>query len=116
MRQRIGVVRFQIHQAGYQPSATALQNAMGEKDFDAAWGQRCQIEKACRLEDHDRYESLSRLERNHDQVGLLVRIDPKPDKVDEVEAMLTAASRRVEKEEGTTIWLALRELDKVLST
>jgi quinol monooxygenase YgiN len=41
-------------------------------------------------------------------VGLLVRIEAKPDKVDEVEAMLTAAVEKVEKEEATTIWLALR--------
>jgi hypothetical protein len=40
-------------------------------------------------------------------VDLLVWIEAKPDKVDEVEAMLTAAVEKVEKEEGTTIWLAL---------
>jgi hypothetical protein len=41
-------------------------------------------------------------------VGLLVRIEAKPDKVDKVEAMLTAALAKVEKEEATTIWLAVR--------
>jgi quinol monooxygenase YgiN len=40
-------------------------------------------------------------------VGLLVRIEAKPDKVDEVKA-LTAAVEKVEKEEGATVWLALR--------
>jgi DNA-binding CsgD family transcriptional regulator len=37
MRQRIGVVRFLIHQAGYETSVAALREAMGEKDFNSAW-------------------------------------------------------------------------------
>jgi quinol monooxygenase YgiN len=41
-------------------------------------------------------------------VGLLLRIEAEPDRVDEVEAMLTAAVEKVEQEEATTIWLALR--------
>jgi quinol monooxygenase YgiN len=41
-------------------------------------------------------------------VGLLLRIEAKPDKVDEVEAMLTAAVEKVQKEEATTVWLAVR--------
>ncbi len=41
-------------------------------------------------------------------VGLLLRIEAKPDKVDEVEAMLTAAVEKVQKEQATTVWLALR--------
>jgi DNA-binding CsgD family transcriptional regulator len=36
IRQRIGLVRFQIHQAGYEASVAALGNALGEKDFDSA--------------------------------------------------------------------------------
>ena len=39
IRQRIGVVRFQIYEAGYQASLTALRDAMGDKDFDAAWAE-----------------------------------------------------------------------------
>jgi len=39
MRQRIGVVRFPIHRAGYEASVAALRDAMGEKDFDAAWAE-----------------------------------------------------------------------------
>jgi DNA-binding CsgD family transcriptional regulator len=39
IRQRIGVVRFKIYEAGYQASVTALRDALGEKDFDAAWAE-----------------------------------------------------------------------------
>jgi len=39
IRQRIGVVRFMVYEAGYQASVTALRDAMGEKDFDAAWAE-----------------------------------------------------------------------------
>jgi quinol monooxygenase YgiN len=38
----------------------------------------------------------------------MLHIEAKPDKVDEVEAMLTAALEKVEQEEATTIWLAVR--------
>jgi DNA-binding CsgD family transcriptional regulator len=37
IRQRIGVVRFKIYDAGYQASVTALRDALGDKDFDSAW-------------------------------------------------------------------------------
>jgi DNA-binding NarL/FixJ family response regulator len=39
IRQRIGVVRFHIDQEAYEDSVAALRNAMGEKDFDAAWAE-----------------------------------------------------------------------------
>jgi predicted ATPase/DNA-binding CsgD family transcriptional regulator len=39
MRQRIGVVRFLTHQAGYEASVAALRHAMGENDFESAWGE-----------------------------------------------------------------------------
>ena len=39
IRQRIGVVRFKIYEAGYQAAVTVLRDAMGEKDFDAAWAE-----------------------------------------------------------------------------
>lgn len=37
MRQRIGLVRFVIHETGYQESVLTLREAMGETDFDVAW-------------------------------------------------------------------------------
>jgi len=37
IRQRIGVVRFMIHEVGYQASVAALRDAMGQKEFDSAW-------------------------------------------------------------------------------
>ncbi|KAA1248708.1 LuxR family transcriptional regulator [Mycobacterium simiae] len=39
MRQRIGLVRFVIYQAGYEASVAALRDAMGETNFDAAWAE-----------------------------------------------------------------------------
>ena len=36
-RQRTGIVRFKVHQAGYETSVGALREAMGDKDFDVAW-------------------------------------------------------------------------------
>jgi predicted ATPase/class 3 adenylate cyclase/DNA-binding CsgD family transcriptional regulator len=39
IRLRIGAVRFKIYDAGYEASVMALQNAMEEKDFDAAWAE-----------------------------------------------------------------------------
>ena len=41
-------------------------------------------------------------------VGLMVRIEAKPDKVDEVEAMLHRACGVIEQEERTPVWFALR--------
>ncbi|PIB76048.1 helix-turn-helix transcriptional regulator, partial [Mycobacterium celatum] len=39
MRQRMGVVRFKVWDADYEASVAALRDAMGEKDFDAAWAE-----------------------------------------------------------------------------
>jgi DNA-binding CsgD family transcriptional regulator len=39
MRQRIGLVRFVIHQAGHEASVAALRDAMGEDDFRSAWAE-----------------------------------------------------------------------------
>jgi predicted ATPase/class 3 adenylate cyclase/DNA-binding NarL/FixJ family response regulator len=39
VRQRIGAVRFQIHDAGYQASVAAVRDAMGDSDFDCAWAE-----------------------------------------------------------------------------
>ncbi len=38
-RQRTGMVRFKVHQAGYESVVAALRNAMDEVDFDAAWAE-----------------------------------------------------------------------------
>jgi predicted ATPase/class 3 adenylate cyclase/DNA-binding CsgD family transcriptional regulator len=37
IRQRMGAVRFKVWNAGYQASVAAVRDALGEKDFDAAW-------------------------------------------------------------------------------
>jgi predicted ATPase/class 3 adenylate cyclase/DNA-binding CsgD family transcriptional regulator len=39
IRQRMGAVRFKVYDAGYQASAVALRNLMGENGFDAAWAE-----------------------------------------------------------------------------
>ena len=39
IRLRIGAVRFKIYDAGYEASVAALRDAMGEKNFDAAWAE-----------------------------------------------------------------------------
>ena len=39
LRQRTGMVRFKVHQAGYDSSVAALRDAMEHKDFDAAWAE-----------------------------------------------------------------------------
>ena len=39
IRQRIGVVRFQIYHADYEAWLVALRNALGESDFECAWGE-----------------------------------------------------------------------------
>jgi predicted ATPase/class 3 adenylate cyclase/DNA-binding CsgD family transcriptional regulator len=38
-RQRMGVARFKIYDAGYEASVAAIRDAMGEHDFDAAWAE-----------------------------------------------------------------------------
>ena len=39
IRERIGMVRFKVYDAGYHRSVNALRNAMGERDFDSAWAE-----------------------------------------------------------------------------
>ena len=34
-----GLVRFKVHQAGYESSVAALRDAMEDQDFDAAWAE-----------------------------------------------------------------------------
>ncbi|WP_329348045.1 antibiotic biosynthesis monooxygenase [Streptomyces sp. NBC_01261] len=43
------------------------------------------------------------------KVGLLVRVEAKPEYADEVEAMLRGAQELAEREEGTVTWFAFRE-------
>jgi predicted ATPase/class 3 adenylate cyclase/DNA-binding CsgD family transcriptional regulator len=38
-RQRMGIVRFKVHQPGYESSVAALRETMGENTFDAAWAE-----------------------------------------------------------------------------
>src|SRR5271155_5412394 len=42
------------------------------------------------------------------KVGLLIRVETKPDKVGELEALLIENLKKVEKEEATTVCLAMR--------
>jgi DNA-binding CsgD family transcriptional regulator len=39
IRERMGVVRFNVWDAGYEASVAALREAMGEEDFDGAWSE-----------------------------------------------------------------------------
>jgi DNA-binding CsgD family transcriptional regulator len=39
IRQRMGEVRFKVWDAGYEASAAAVRDALGDKDFDAAWAE-----------------------------------------------------------------------------
>ncbi len=39
IRQRMGVVRFKVWDGGYEASVAVVRNAMGEKDFNAAWAE-----------------------------------------------------------------------------
>jgi quinol monooxygenase YgiN len=43
------------------------------------------------------------------KVGLLVRIEAKPEYADEVEAMLRGAQQLAEQEQGTVAWFSFRE-------
>jgi predicted ATPase/class 3 adenylate cyclase/DNA-binding CsgD family transcriptional regulator len=39
VRQRMGAVRFKIYDAGYEASAAAVRDAMGDRDFESAWAE-----------------------------------------------------------------------------
>ena len=39
IRQRMGAVRFLIHQAGYEASVATLRDAIGDVEFDDAWAE-----------------------------------------------------------------------------
>jgi predicted ATPase/DNA-binding CsgD family transcriptional regulator len=46
MRQRNGEVRFQVYQAGYEASVSAVGNALGKADFDSAWAEGAALSTA----------------------------------------------------------------------
>jgi DNA-binding CsgD family transcriptional regulator len=48
IRQRMGAVRFKVWDAGYEGWVAAVRDALGERDFDAAWaeGAALSIEQA----------------------------------------------------------------------
>jgi predicted ATPase/class 3 adenylate cyclase/DNA-binding CsgD family transcriptional regulator len=39
IRQRLGVVRFKVWDAGYEASVAAVRDALGDKNFDSAWAE-----------------------------------------------------------------------------
>jgi predicted ATPase/class 3 adenylate cyclase/DNA-binding CsgD family transcriptional regulator len=39
LRQRMGTMRFKVHQAGYESSVAALRDAMEDREFEAAWAE-----------------------------------------------------------------------------
>jgi DNA-binding CsgD family transcriptional regulator len=65
IRQRMDVVRFQIHQAGYNTSVRALREAMGDNDFDAAWAEGA----ALSIDDAIAYAQRGRGERKRPASG-----------------------------------------------
>jgi hypothetical protein len=61
IRQRMGAVRFKVWDAGYDASVAAVRNALGEKDFDAAWAEGT----ALSTEEAIAYAQRGRGERKH---------------------------------------------------
>jgi predicted ATPase/class 3 adenylate cyclase/DNA-binding CsgD family transcriptional regulator len=45
-RQRTGMVRFKVHQAGYESSVAALRDAMEDKEFEVAWAEGAALSTA----------------------------------------------------------------------
>jgi predicted ATPase/DNA-binding CsgD family transcriptional regulator len=65
VRERRGAVRFKVWDTGYEASVAALQNAMGEKDFDAGWAEGA----ALSVEDAIAYARRGRGERKRPTSG-----------------------------------------------
>jgi predicted ATPase/class 3 adenylate cyclase/DNA-binding CsgD family transcriptional regulator len=65
IRQCKGAVRFKIYDAGYEASVAALRDAMGQKDFDAAWGEGA----ALSVEEAIAYAQRGRGERKRPATG-----------------------------------------------
>jgi len=64
-RQRMGAVRFKVHQADYEASVTALREALGDKDFDTAWAEGA----ALSIDDAIGYAQRGRGERKRPTSG-----------------------------------------------
>jgi predicted ATPase/class 3 adenylate cyclase/DNA-binding CsgD family transcriptional regulator len=64
-RQRMGAVRFGVHQADYEASVAALREALGDKDFDAAWAEGA----ALSIDDAIGYAQRGRGERKRPTSG-----------------------------------------------
>jgi predicted ATPase/class 3 adenylate cyclase/DNA-binding CsgD family transcriptional regulator len=65
LRQRMGVVRFKIHEAAYQAAVAELRNAMDRVAFDAAWAEGA----ALLLEEAIAYAQRGRGERKRPASG-----------------------------------------------
>jgi predicted ATPase/class 3 adenylate cyclase/DNA-binding CsgD family transcriptional regulator len=46
IRQRMGAVRFKVWDAGYEASVAKVRDALGDKDFDAAWAEGAALSTA----------------------------------------------------------------------
>jgi len=65
IRQRTGEVRFPIYQAGYDSSVSTSRNAMGNAEFEAAWGEAA----ALSTEEAIAYAQRGRAERKRPSSG-----------------------------------------------
>jgi DNA-binding CsgD family transcriptional regulator len=65
MRQRMGLVRFQIYQADYEASLTAVRKALGDSDFENEWGEGA----ALSTEETIAYAQRERGERKRPSIG-----------------------------------------------
>jgi predicted ATPase/class 3 adenylate cyclase/DNA-binding CsgD family transcriptional regulator len=65
IRQRTGEVRYQLYQTDYDASVSALRDAMGENDFDAAWAEGA----ALSTEEAIAYAQRGRGERKRPSTG-----------------------------------------------
>jgi predicted ATPase/DNA-binding CsgD family transcriptional regulator len=65
IRQRTGAVRFKVFDAAYEASVATLRDAMGEKDFDAAWAEGA----AMSVEEAIAYAQRGRGERKRPTCG-----------------------------------------------
>jgi predicted ATPase/class 3 adenylate cyclase/DNA-binding CsgD family transcriptional regulator len=64
-RQRMGAVRFKVHQTDYDASITALREALGDSDFDAAWAEGAAVS----IDDAIGYAQRGRGERKRPTSG-----------------------------------------------
>ncbi|WP_276033890.1 helix-turn-helix transcriptional regulator [Mycobacterium alsense] len=64
-RQRNGIVRFKLHQAGYEAAVAALRDAMDDKEFETAWAEGA----ALTVEEAIAYAQRGRGERKRPSSG-----------------------------------------------